>query len=47
MPPWQRTRLPLLYCADELICVPGLMTEYAYQAKSAEQGLLVSWHVQD
>jgi tRNA(Ile)-lysidine synthase len=24
VPPWQRDGYPLLYCADELVCVPGL-----------------------
>ena len=24
IPPWQRDRLPLLYCGDELVCVPGV-----------------------
>jgi len=23
IPPWHRDRLPLLYCGDELVCVPG------------------------
>ena len=33
VPPWQRDGFPLLYCGDELVCVPGL----AVAARVAEQ----------
>jgi tRNA(Ile)-lysidine synthase len=34
VPPWQRDRLPLLYCGDDLVCVPGV----AIAAEYLEQG---------
>ena len=36
VPPWQRDRLPLLYCGDELVCVPCVAIEEAYQADADE-----------
>lgn len=41
VPPWLRERLPLLYCGDELVCVPGVAIAAAYQAVEGEAGLLV------
>ncbi len=42
IPPWQRDRLPLLYCGDKLVCVVGVAIEAEYQASQNEEGLLVS-----
>jgi len=42
IPPWQRDRLPLLYCGDKLVCVVGVAIEAGYQASNNEEGLLVS-----
>jgi tRNA(Ile)-lysidine synthase len=44
IPPWQRELMPLLYCGDELVCVPGVALAVAYQARAAEPGILLSWH---
>ena len=41
VPPWQRDRLPLLYCGEELVCVPGVAIAAAYQCKESEAGILV------
>jgi tRNA(Ile)-lysidine synthase len=41
VPPWQRDRLPLLYCGDELVCVPGIAIEAEYQAAADEAGISV------
>jgi tRNA(Ile)-lysidine synthase len=41
IPPWQRDRLPLLYCGEELICVVGVAIASEYQADSKEPGVLV------
>lgn len=43
VPPWQRTLLPLLYCGDELVVVPGVAASAAYAAQADEAGVLVSW----
>ncbi len=42
VPPWQRERLPLLYCGDELVCVVGVAIHADYQAEPGEAGVLVS-----
>ena len=42
VPPWQRERLPLLYCGDELVCVVGVAIHADFQAQQDEEGVLVS-----
>jgi tRNA(Ile)-lysidine synthase len=42
VPPWQRERLPLLYCGDELVCVVGVAIHADFQAEPGEAGVLVS-----
>lgn len=42
IPPWQRERLPLLYCGDELVCVPGVAIAAEYQADVGEAGVSVA-----
>lgn len=43
VPPWQRERLPLLYCGERLASVPGIGDECEFQAAPGEPGLIVSW----
>jgi tRNA(Ile)-lysidine synthase len=42
-PPWRRERLPLLFCGEQLVCVPGLGEEFDWRAGPGERGLIVSW----
>lgn len=42
IPSWQRERLPLLFCGDELVSVVGVAVAADYQAGSGESGLAVS-----
>jgi tRNA(Ile)-lysidine synthase len=42
IPPWQRERLPLLYCGDKLVCVPGVAIAAEFKALTSEPGILVS-----
>lgn len=42
VPPWRRDRLPLLYCGDELVCVPGVAIAAEYQALASETGMQLS-----
>ena len=42
VPPWQRERLPLLYCGDELVCVVGVAIHAGYQAQKDEAGLVAA-----
>lgn len=46
LPPWERERLPLLYCADTLVAVPGLGVASAWKADAGEAGWLISWRAQ-
>ena len=39
IPSWQRDRLPLLYCGEELVCVPGVAIAAEYQAAAKEAGV--------
>jgi tRNA(Ile)-lysidine synthase len=41
--PWQRERLPLLYCGEDLVWVPGLGIDARYQAAKNAAGLVPSW----
>jgi tRNA(Ile)-lysidine synthase len=42
VPPWQRDRLPLLYCGEELVCVLGVAIAAEYQAVGEEAGVRLS-----
>jgi tRNA(Ile)-lysidine synthase len=46
IPPWQRDTLPLLFCGETLVAVPGIGVAYTYQAKSDEAGMVLKWHLQ-
>ncbi len=41
VPPWQRERLPLLYCGSELVCVVGVAVAADFQASDSEPGIVV------
>lgn len=43
VPPWQRERLPLLWCGEELVWVPGIGIDCAWQCRKGEAGLLPVW----
>jgi tRNA(Ile)-lysidine synthase len=45
IPPWERLILPLIYCEDELVHVPGVGTACQWQAQGGEPALEVIWHV--
>ncbi len=42
VPPWQRDRLPLLYCGDELACVVGVAIAARYQSSADEAAISIS-----
>ncbi len=42
VPPWQRERMPLLYCGDELVSVVGVAVAADFQATSSEPGIVVA-----
>lgn len=41
IPPWQRERLPLIYSGEQLVAVPGIGVDCAFQASANEPGLQV------
>ncbi len=41
VPPWQRERLPLLYCGDELACVVGVAVAADFQVGNSNPGIVV------
>ncbi|MFA6971773.1 MAG: tRNA lysidine(34) synthetase TilS [Gallionella sp.] len=41
IPTWRRDRLPLMYCGDELVCVPDVAVAAGYQAAEGEAGILL------
>lgn len=43
LPPWQRGRLPLLWCGDALVWVAGLGVDARYAAAAGEAGVLPIW----
>jgi tRNA(Ile)-lysidine synthase len=46
VPPWQRSRLPLIFRGDDLVWVPGLGVDRRYQAKRNLAGWLPEWRPQ-
>jgi tRNA(Ile)-lysidine synthase len=44
VPPWLRDRLPLLYCGEELVCVPGVAVAAEFCASAAEAGMRIVAH---
>lgn len=43
IPPWQRGRLPLLYCGDMLVAIPGIGVACEWQVEPGEQGWRIEW----
>jgi tRNA(Ile)-lysidine synthase len=43
IPPWYRDRLPLLFCGEELVSVPGVGDACEFRATPGEAGLIVTW----
>lgn len=43
VPPWERERVPCVYCGDELVWVPGLGVDARFQARAGEAGVLPEW----
>ena len=43
VPPWQRERLPLIFCGEELVWVPELGADCAFRATRGEAALHPGW----
>jgi tRNA(Ile)-lysidine synthase len=44
IPPWQRERLPFIYCGDTLACIPGVAIDYRYRAQRGEASIVAVWN---
>ncbi|MCZ6912567.1 MAG: tRNA lysidine(34) synthetase TilS [Proteobacteria bacterium] len=44
IPPWMRSRLPLVYCADRLAWVPAIGCAEELLARAGEDGRIICWH---
>jgi tRNA(Ile)-lysidine synthase len=47
MPPWERLRVPLVYCRGSLACVPGVGVDARWAAASGAPGVRVEWNSPD
>ena len=43
IPPWQRRRLPALYCGEHLVWLAGIGVDCEYQAGPDEPAWIISW----
>ena len=43
IPPWRRGSLPLVYCGENLVSVPGVGDACEFRAQPGEAGLIVTW----
>lgn len=43
IPPWERNAMPLLFCGEKLVWVPGIGIDCEFQVKSGGLGILPSW----
>jgi tRNA(Ile)-lysidine synthase len=43
VPPWQRERLPLIFCGDELVWAAGVGADCAYSSSRDEEALHPQW----
>ena len=43
IPPWERSRVPLLFSGERLVFVSGIGIECEYQARAGQRGLSVKW----
>jgi len=43
VPPWERERLPLLFCGDNLVWAPGLGVDAKYLSARGAPGVLPDW----
>ncbi len=47
MPVWQREALPLVFCGDALVWVPGIGMAAGYAAPPTGNGIVIAWHPDD
>jgi tRNA(Ile)-lysidine synthase len=45
VPPWERARMPLLFCGRDLVWVPGLGADSDYAATEGAPGIIPEWRL--
>lgn len=45
IPPWERFTVPLLFCGERLVWVPGIGIECEFQARLEEMGVVPEWRL--
>jgi len=43
VPPWRRNSLPLIFCGEDLVSVPGIGEACEFRAAPGEAGLIATW----
>jgi tRNA(Ile)-lysidine synthase len=43
LPPWERERLPLVFCGGDLVWAPAIGADCAYQAEPGERSVAPAW----
>ena len=43
VPPWERERMPLLFCGGDLVWAPGLGVDAKYLSAGRAPGILPDW----
>ena len=43
VPVWERARLPLIFCGEQLVWVPEIGVEYGFAADEGEPGWTITW----
>lgn len=43
IPPWERERLPFIYCGTALACIPGVAIDWRFKAAARERSIRPSW----
>lgn len=43
LPPWERERVPFIYCGDALVCVPGVAIDWRFRAREGEVSVAPQW----
>ncbi len=43
LPPWLREQVPLIYCGNEVVAIPGVAISKTFCAREIEQGIMASW----
>ncbi|PTN11894.1 tRNA lysidine(34) synthetase TilS [Nitrosomonas aestuarii] len=47
IPPWERYALPLMFCGEELVWVPGIGIDCEFQSMPEEAGIVPEWRPND